>query len=189
MSRLNESGVGAPWTDLDLWVERQATPSMAGCRGANRPGRWRPPSTGKAARSPPDFGRRAGKVTDPPLQVRGGRVTDGHAPCDAPFDRASLIHTDHAMGISAFAAVTSVPAWPAFAVVTRTSICLRLQATSSFAGNLPAQLTTPARAAQRWRHRRVARQNPAGPRTSSTRARATPRVGFACAHALERKAT
>jgi hypothetical protein len=45
------------------------------------------------------------------------------------FDRASLIHTDHAMGISAFAAVTSVPAWPAFAVVTRTSICLRLQAT------------------------------------------------------------
>ena len=45
------------------------------------------------------------------------------------FDRASLIHTDHAMGISAFAAVTSVPAWPAFAVVTRTSIGLRLQAT------------------------------------------------------------
>lgn len=43
------------------------------------------------------------------------------------FDRASLIHTDHAMGISAFAAVTSVPAWPAFAVVTRTSICLRPQ--------------------------------------------------------------
>lgn len=45
------------------------------------------------------------------------------------FDRASFIHTVRAMGISAFAAVTSVPAWPAFAVVTRTSICLRLQAT------------------------------------------------------------
>ena len=44
------------------------------------------------------------------------------------FDRASLIHTDLAMGISAFAAVTSVPAWPAFAVVTRTSIRLHLQA-------------------------------------------------------------
>ena len=55
---------------------------------------------------------------------------------------ASLIHTDHAMGISAFAAVTSVPAWPAFAVVTRTSICLRLQATRIRRRQLPAQQTT-----------------------------------------------
>ena len=45
------------------------------------------------------------------------------------FDGASLIHTDHAFGISAFAAVTSVPAWPAFAVVTRTRIRRRLPAT------------------------------------------------------------
>lgn len=58
------------------------------------------------------------------------------------FGRASLIHTDRAMGISAFAAVTSVPAWPAFAVVTRTSICLRLQATRILRRQLPAQLTT-----------------------------------------------
>jgi hypothetical protein len=58
------------------------------------------------------------------------------------FGRASLIHTDRAMGISAFAAVTSVPAWPAFAVVTRTSICLRPQATLILRRHLPAQLTT-----------------------------------------------
>jgi hypothetical protein len=58
------------------------------------------------------------------------------------FGRASLIHTDHAMGISAFAAVTSVPAWPAFAVVTRTSICLRPQATRILRRQLPAQQTT-----------------------------------------------
>ena len=58
------------------------------------------------------------------------------------FGRASLIHTDRAMGISAFAAVTSVPAWPAFAVVTRTSICLRLQATRILRRQLPAQQTT-----------------------------------------------
>lgn len=56
------------------------------------------------------------------------------------FGRASLIHTDHAMGISAFAAVTSVPAWPAFAVVTRTSICLRLKATRSLHRRLPSLL-------------------------------------------------
>jgi len=42
---------------------------------------------------------------------------------------ASLIHTECAIGIPAIAAVTSVPAWPALAVVTRTSICLRPQAT------------------------------------------------------------
>ena len=56
------------------------------------------------------------------------------------FDRASLIHTDHAMGISAFAAVTSVPARPAFAVVTRTSIGLRPQATRILHRRLPSLL-------------------------------------------------
>lgn len=56
------------------------------------------------------------------------------------FDRASLIHTDLAMGISAFAAVTSVPAWPAFAVVTRTSICLLPQATRILHRRLPSLL-------------------------------------------------
>ena len=45
--------VVAPWTDLDLWVEREATPWMAKlprCRSSRRCG---PPSTGKAARSTP----------------------------------------------------------------------------------------------------------------------------------------
>ena len=55
---------------------------------------------------------------------------------------ASLIHTDRAFGAFAIAAVTSVPAWPAFAVVTRTSICLRLQATRILRRQLPAQQTT-----------------------------------------------
>ena len=58
------------------------------------------------------------------------------------FDDASLLHTDRAMGVSAFAAVNSVPAWPAFAVVTRTSICLRPQATCIIRRPLPAQQTT-----------------------------------------------
>ncbi len=58
------------------------------------------------------------------------------------FDSASLIHTALATGSSALAAVTSVPAWPAFAVVTRTSICLHPQATRILCRNLPAQLTT-----------------------------------------------
>lgn len=56
------------------------------------------------------------------------------------LDRASLIHTDRAMGISAIAAVTSVPAWQAFAVVTSTSICLRPQATCILHGRLPSLL-------------------------------------------------
>ena len=71
---------------------------------------------------------RAGSPSEPPLGA-GDRVTDGHAPCDPLSGVASLIHTECAIGIPAIAAVTSVPAWPAFAVVTRTSICLRLQAT------------------------------------------------------------
>ena len=70
---------------------------------------------------------RAGSPSEPPLGA-GDRVTDGHAPCDPLSGVASLIHTECAIGVPAIAAVTSVPAWPAFAVVTRTSIRLHLQA-------------------------------------------------------------
>jgi hypothetical protein len=58
------------------------------------------------------------------------------------FDGASLIHTDRVTGISAIATVTSVPAWSVLAVVTRTSIRLRPQATRILRRHLPAQQTT-----------------------------------------------
>ena len=84
---------------------------------------------------------RAGAPSEPPLGA-GDRVTNGHAPCDPLSGVASLIHTECAIGIPAIAAVTSVPAWPALAVVTRTSICLRPQATRILRRQLPAQQTT-----------------------------------------------
>jgi len=37
------------------------------------------------SKSPRISGAARAKVTDPPLQVRIERVTDEHAPCDAPF--------------------------------------------------------------------------------------------------------
>jgi hypothetical protein len=58
------------------------------------------------------------------------------------FSSASLIHTGAAIGISAIAAVTSVPAWPALAVVTSTSIRLHLQAISILRRQLPAEQKT-----------------------------------------------
>ena len=107
------------------------------------------------------------------------------------FDRASLIHTDPCDGhLCLCRCHPSVPAWPAFAVVTRTSIGLRL------AGH---PHPSPAVAGPACESTRAARLRPRGQgvshllrgpsRASSTRARATPESGSLVFIALERKAS
>lgn len=73
--------------------------------------------------APPVSARRApGRV---PSEIEGRPEL---RPAEPLFRDAALVHTESATGTLAIAAVTSVPAWPAFAVVTRTSIRLHLQA-------------------------------------------------------------